>query len=56
MCILSSSMSRNWNGTRTDSYGSSRGLRQGDPISPDLVMLALERMGHRIHDLLNNGS
>jgi len=38
-------MSLDWNGTRIDSLESSQGLRQGDPVSPDLVMLALERMG-----------
>ncbi|MCH86708.1 RNA-directed DNA polymerase (Reverse transcriptase), partial [Trifolium medium] len=35
-CISPNSLSLNWNGSITDSFKSSRGLRQGDPISPYL--------------------
>lgn len=54
-CIYSASMSINWNGARSEAFNMSRGLRQGDPISPYLFVLCLERLGHRIKDAINFG-
>lgn len=54
-CISSSNLSINWNGSKTEAFSASRGLRQGDPISPYLFIITLERLGHRILDLVNSG-
>lgn len=55
-CISSTSMRINWNGSSSSPFSCSRGLRQGDPISPYLFVLCLERLGHSIQDAVNAGS
>lgn len=54
-CITSADLCINWQGSVTDSIKPSRGLRQGDPISPYLFFLCLERLGHRIMDSVETG-
>lgn len=54
-CISSASMRVNWNGTVTDSFSFSRGIRQGDPISPYLFVICLERLGHKIKNVVQGG-
>lgn len=55
-CISSATLSVNWNGEATGPIKSTRGLRQGDPLSPYLFVLCLERLGHRITDAVHDGS
>lgn len=55
-CISSVSVSIIWNGDKTATFNTSRGLRQGYPISPYLFIVALERLSHKINDLVNEGT
>lgn len=54
-CLESASMSINWQGIPTQSFLPSRRLRQGDPLSPLLFVIALDRLSHCIMDAVNNG-
>lgn len=53
-CITSSSFALNWNGDVSDTFKPSRGLRQGDPLSPYLFVLCLERLAHSIISVVDN--
>lgn len=54
-CMSSATLSINWNGHALDPISSTRGIRQGDPISPYLFVLCLERLGHNINDSVAAG-
>ncbi|KAG7551702.1 Ribonuclease H domain [Arabidopsis thaliana x Arabidopsis arenosa] len=47
-CVTGPSMRILWNGEQTDAFKPARGLRQGDPLSPYLFVLCLERLCHMI--------
>ncbi|KAG7537202.1 Reverse transcriptase domain [Arabidopsis suecica] len=47
-CVTGPSMNLLWNGEKTDAFKPARGLRQGDPLSPYLFVLCLERLCHLI--------
>ena len=54
-CVSLSSFSVLWNGDKTEAFTPSRGVRQGDPLSPYLFVLCMERLNHLIEDSVNKG-
>lgn len=43
-CISAARMQVLWNGEALDGFFPSRGIRQGDPISPHIFVLCIERL------------
>lgn len=54
-CLSTSSMQMLWNGGFTNEFSPMRGVRQGDPSSPYLFALAMEKLGHAINFAISNG-
>ncbi|CAL1392202.1 unnamed protein product [Linum trigynum] len=54
MCVEENRMRINWNGKLTEPILPSRGVRQGDPLSPYLFVLCMERLAHRIEVAVND--
>uniref|UniRef100_A0A2N9I899 Reverse transcriptase domain-containing protein n=1 Tax=Fagus sylvatica TaxID=28930 RepID=A0A2N9I899_FAGSY len=49
-CVSSSSISVLFNGGKLEEFKPSRGIRQGDPLSPYLFILCMELLGFLIHE------
>jgi len=49
-CISSPSYKIMWNGEKTDTFYPSRGIRQGDPLSPYLFVICMDKLSHMIAD------
>ncbi|KAK4269265.1 hypothetical protein QN277_022449 [Acacia crassicarpa] len=54
-CIRSANTAILWNGSKQEVFAPSKGLRQGDPLSPYLFVLGMEKLSHMITDEVNNG-
>lgn len=44
-----------WNGKPTESFTPQRGIRQGDPLSPYIFVLCMERLSHAIQEAVKSG-
>ncbi|PNY15946.1 ribonuclease H, partial [Trifolium pratense] len=44
-----------WNGERAEYFAPQRGIRQGDPISPYLFVLCLDKLSHLISQAVHEG-
>ena len=54
-CVTSTRISILFNEGALEPFKPSRGLRQGDPISPYLFILCMEFLGHLIEEKCVNG-
>lgn len=54
-CLQSSSMNIRFNGVEGKEFQPSRGIRQGDPISPYLFVIMMEKLAHLIQGEVDNG-
>ncbi|XP_019415559.1 PREDICTED: uncharacterized protein LOC109327034 [Lupinus angustifolius] len=54
-CVRNDSMSLLWNGSRLNTFTPTRGLRQGDPMSPYLFVLCMEKLSLLIQQKVDLG-
>lgn len=54
-CITSIKIGVLWNGEVTDEFLPSREIREGDPLSPYLFVLCIERLSHAIYNVVTAG-
>lgn len=56
MCIQTSRLQVLWNGEKLQAFNPNRGLRQGDPLSPYIFVLCIERLSHIISAFVQEGN
>lgn len=55
-CVSSASLQVLWNGDPSNSFKPTRGIRQGDPLSPYLFVMCMERLYQIIEEAIVNGA
>lgn len=55
-CLTSAKLRILWNGEPLDAFQPTRGIRQGDPLSPYLYVICMERLSHLIEREVQLGS
>ncbi|XP_061342609.1 uncharacterized protein LOC133288807 [Gastrolobium bilobum] len=53
-CISSSRFQVLWNGSASDHFNPSRGIRQGDPILPYIFVLCMDKLSHLITEAVSS--
>ena len=54
-CIKTTRLAVLWNGKQLEWFSPSRGIRQGDAMSPYIFVLCMERLGHIIQSVVEEG-
>ncbi|KAK2367897.1 hypothetical protein QL285_081140 [Trifolium repens] len=54
-CITSIQSNVLWNGSRSDYFTPQCGVRQGDPMSPYLFVLCMDKLSHLIEESIESG-
>lgn len=54
-CVDSAELQILWNRSPDESFKPSRGICQGDPFSPYLFVMCMERLSHIIDEAVDNG-
>ncbi|KAH9666870.1 reverse transcriptase domain-containing protein [Citrus sinensis] len=55
-CLSTAQMNVLWNGEMTEDFRPGREIRQGDPLSPYIFVLCIERLSHGIIQAVNQAS
>ncbi|XP_074301475.1 uncharacterized protein LOC141632870 [Silene latifolia] len=54
-CIRSTTLNVLWNGERTETFAPTRGIRQGDPLSPYIFTMCMEKLSQLIEQAVQAG-
>lgn len=55
-CISSVKTNVMWGGSRSVFFSPTRGIRQGDPVSPYIFVLCMDKLSHLIMEAVEEGS
>lgn len=55
-CIMSVRTNVMWNGARSEYFQPQRGIRQGDPMSPYIFVLCMDKLSHLIAQEVEEGN